>query len=246
MVQWKRIGRSFDRWVQVYVAIIATYGVYLSRSSSGLNVSKPTVNQSAIANTFGHLSTILTVPNVLIASGALLTLVNYLLKRREHKLIQVADPGALESQRIATDDGQRITERIHFEQPFKVEGTPQLTAVDPFIEFSVGVRNSSVLTLDVEREVEGRLRIDNTQELRQPLEIQKYPLAAIKHGDYRPMIFRQWLSAEAAAQIRHQRTTIFDAGFISLLFKAIGAGVNASPLGTSCPGIILHPMDGKH
>jgi hypothetical protein len=71
------LGQRFDRVVQIYIAAITTYGIYLAGTSTS-SPSRP-VHGSNTAMTFtsGHWM----IPTTLIASGVALTIINYLLKR---------------------------------------------------------------------------------------------------------------------------------------------------------------------
>lgn len=74
-----------------------------------------------------------------------------------------ATADALIMRMLRQEDANRMPERFHIEQPFGVHGAPHLSAIEPYIEFSVGIRNSSVFSLRMEREIEGRLRMDDQE-----------------------------------------------------------------------------------
>ncbi len=116
---------------------------------------------------------------------------------------------------LRQEDASRMPERLHIERPFGIHGAPHLSALEPYIEFSIGIRNSSVFSVRVEREIEGRLRMDD-QELGRAIQIEYYDPTPIHHGEHRSLIFRQWLSSEAAHKILRQSRTSFNAGWLAV------------------------------
>jgi hypothetical protein len=136
-----------------------------------------------------------------------------------------SDFDALMMRMARKEDADHFNQRFYVERAFGVHGSPRLSVLEPYIEFSVGLRNSTVFSVQVDREIEGRLTMDD-QELGRPLQIEHYDATPIHHGDYREFIFRQWLSPEAALRIRRQSRTIFNAGWLAVHAEYI---LNAIP-----------------
>jgi hypothetical protein len=139
---------------------------------------------------------------------------------RSKALNDQSDFDALMMRMVRKEDAEHFNQRFYVERAFGVYGAPQLSALEPYIEFSVGLRNSTVFSVQVDREIEGRLRMDD-QELGRPLQIEHYDPTPIHHGDYREFIFRQWLSPEAALRIRRQSRTVFSAGWLAVYAEYI-------------------------